>query len=129
MVKKMEIKQKILELDDKKKIKFIYLFGSMANGKNTPLSDIDIAIYYQGTAKERFKFRMKVSGNLSDKIDLQIFQDLPLTVKKEVLRGKIIYYDDYQFLFNTVMDVIKEFNQFEKYYNQYFTMLEKRAIT
>ncbi|MBI2035011.1 MAG: nucleotidyltransferase domain-containing protein, partial [Candidatus Levybacteria bacterium] len=40
--------KKLLALDTKKAIRFIILFGSTAKGKNTPLSDIDLAVYYQG---------------------------------------------------------------------------------
>src|SRR3989338_860117 len=121
--------KKLLALDTKKAIRFIILFGSMAKGKNTPLSDIDLAVYYQGSKEERFKFRIKASGELSSKVDLHIFQDLPVAVQKEVLGGKPVYYDDYQFMFEQYMAVIKEFNTFEKYYNQYIHELRQGVET
>jgi len=117
--------KKLLALDTKKAIRFIILFGSTAKKKNTPLSDIDLAVYYQGSKEERFKFRIKASGELSSKVDLHIFQDLPVAVQKEVLGGKPVYYDDYQFMFEQYMAVIKEFNTFEKYYNQYIHELRQ----
>ena len=117
--------KKLLALDTKKAIRFIILFGSTAKMKNTPLSDIDLAVYYQGSKEERFKFRIKASGELSSKVDLHIFQDLPVAVQKEVLGGKPVYYDDYQFMFEQYMAVIKEFNTFEKYYNQYIHELRQ----
>ena len=124
----MDIKpvvKKILALDNKKAISFIILFGSTAKKKNTPLSDIDLAVYYQGSKEERFRFRIKASGELSNKVDMHIFQDLPVAVQKEVLSGKLLYYVDYQFLFDQYMAVIKEFNTFEKYYNQYLHELRQ----
>ena len=124
----LQIKQKILALDKKKKIKFIILFGSVAKAKQTPLSNLDLEVYYDGTPKERFQFRVTVSGNLSDKIDLHIFQDLPLTVQKEVITGKIMYYQNYQFLFDEVMKVIKEYEFFEKYLNEYYAVLDGESI-
>ncbi|MBS3140483.1 nucleotidyltransferase domain-containing protein [Candidatus Woesearchaeota archaeon] len=124
-----EIKNKILKLDTGRKIKFIYLFGSQAGGKSNPLSDIDIAIYYNGKAKERFEFRIKTLGNLPDKVDLQIFQDLPLAVKREIIGGKVLYWRDYGFLFDTAMAVLREFGYFEKYYNEYFETLDEKALT
>ena len=123
------IKNKILELDNTNSVKFIVLFGSTAKKTNTPLSDIDVAVYYDQDEKQRFKFRMKVLGELSDKVDLHIFQDLPLTVQKEVLGGKMLYQKDFQFTFSKYMEVIKKFDSFEKYYQQYFHSMEKRAET
>ncbi len=128
MITIQKIKQTLFKLDKKKRIKFIILFGSVAEGRQTPLSDIDIAVYYEGNKDERFKFRVTASGNLSDKVDLHIFQDLPLTVRKEVIAGKIIFYQDYQFLFNEVLKVIKEFEFFEKYLNEYYAVLESEGV-
>ena len=120
-----KIKQKILDLDKKKRIKFIVLFGSYAAGKQTPFSDIDIAVYYDENKEERFRFRLHAWGELPDNIDLQVFQDSPLPVKKEILSGKVLYYEDYQFTFDQFMAVIKEFSSFEKYYLEYLSQLEK----
>lgn len=128
MITIQKIKQTLFKLDKKKRIRFIILFGSVAEGRQTPLSDIDIAVYYEGNEDERFKFRVTASGNLSDKVDLQIFQDLPLTVKKEVIAGKILFYQDYQFLFDEVMKVIKEYEFFEKYLNEYYAVLESEVV-
>ena len=121
--------ESLTKLDIKKRIKFIILFGSTARGKNNILSDVDIAVYYNGSDNERFKFRITALGNLPDNIDLQIFQDLPLTVQKEVLAGTVLYYDNYNFMFDTLMNVMKEFNGFEKYYEEYFQILEERILT
>lgn len=122
-----KIVEKILGLDNKNKIKFIVLFGSVSRKENHPLSDIDIALFYDGNDLERFKFRAMISGELSDKVDIQIFQDLPLTVKKEVIGGKVLYYKDYQFIFDEFMKVIKDFDSFSKYYGEYFREVVRRA--
>ena len=114
------IKDKILEKDAKKKVKFIMLFGSAISGTNNSLSDIDVAIYYDGDDKERFQFQLQIARG---KLDVKIFQDLPLTVKNEVLKGKLLYYDDYDFMYDRCMEVIKEFRYFEKYYNEYLEVL------
>ncbi len=128
MLSVQKIKQTLLKLDKKKRMKFIILFGSVAKGKSNPLSDIDIAVYYDGSKDERFKFRVTALGNLPDKVDLHIFQDLPLTVKKEVITGRILFYQNYQFLFDEVMKVIKEYEFFEKYLNEYYAALESEPI-
>jgi len=117
------IKKILLDLDKSKAIKFIILFGSKARGTANKLSDTDIAVYYQGNNEERFKFRIKALGELPDNIDLQIFQDLPLLLKKEILSGKVIYYDNFQFIFDQFMKIIREFDSFEKYYLEYIASL------
>lgn len=122
-----KIKPTLLKLDNKNKIKFIVLFGSVAQGTSNQLSDIDAAVFYQGNAEERFKFRVQAAGELPDKVDVQIFQDLPLMVKKEVLAGKPLYYTDFQFIFDEFMKVIKEYNTFEKYYKEYLSSLREEV--
>lgn len=117
------IKNKILELDQHRKIKFIFIFGSVAENKSTPLSDVDIALYYAGSAAERFDFRRKALGSLPDQVDLQIFQDLPLTVQKEVINGRVLYCDDREFMISECIKVVREFSSFEKYYQHYLNPL------
>ena len=115
-----EIIAKILKADIENKVKFIILYGSQANGNSTPMSDIDLAIYYDGDKKERFNFRIKISGILNKKYDVQIFQDLPLQVKKEAIKGKVLHQTDYDFFFDIVMQVIKEYEFFRKYLDMYY---------
>ncbi|HLD33200.1 MAG TPA: nucleotidyltransferase domain-containing protein [Candidatus Nanoarchaeia archaeon] len=100
-----------------RKVKFILHFGSSAHKKSTPLSDIDVGVYYEGTEEERFKFRVKVLGVLTDNVDLHIFQDVPLTVQREMLQGKIVYGRNEQILYDEAVRVAREFSRFEKYYN------------
>lgn len=123
-----EVVKKILALDNKHKIEFIILFGSQITEKATPLSDIDLAIFYKGDKKSRFNFRILISGKLNKKYDIQIFQDLPLYVRKEVLKGKILYYRDYQFIFDRFIETIKDYNQFKKYLERYYDHLEDEII-
>lgn len=123
------LRKELLQLDQQKQIKFIVLFGSVAEGRANKLSDIDLAVYYGGTPDERFQFRKKALGLLPKRIDLHIFQDLPLAVRKEVLRGKLLYYQDFQFVFDEYMKVIREYDSFEKYQNEYVAALESARIT
>ncbi len=121
-----KIKKKLLDLDAKKKIKFMVLFGSYAAGKQTSLSDIDIAVYYDGDLEERFRFRLSALSSLPDKVDLQVFQDLPIAVRKEILSGKVLFSRNYDFTFNVFVDTIKEYDLFEKYLDEYLTAVEKK---
>lgn len=114
----LKVVKSMLDFD---KVAFIFLFGSVADGKQNKLSDIDFAVYYQGNNKERFKFRLEVLKKLPDSFDVQIFQDLPLFVQKEVLRGKLIYCKDkdLSFVYKKAYEVIKSYEDFKKGYYDY----------
>ena len=96
-----------------KKIRFIILYGSFAKVKKTPTSDIDIAVYYDDSVKERFTFRMNILGRVCDKFDIQTFQDLPIYVQREVLRGKVIYYDNNRFIYDITRKTNQDFDDFK----------------
>jgi len=107
------------------KIKFVILYGSTVEGKQTPLSDVDIAVYYEGTKEERFKFRMEVLGNVNDKFDIQIFQDLPLYIRKEIIsQGKILYQKNHSEIFDVFIKTIKSFGDFKPRLDIYYSGLE-----
>lgn len=107
-----------------KKIQFIVLYGSAAKGTGTGLSDIDIAVFYDGDYKERFEFRKKVLGRVASKFDIQTFQDLPLYIQKDILAtGDVIYYRDYKEIFNIFMKTIKEFEDFKPRLELYYSGL------
>lgn len=106
------------------KIKFIVLYGSAAKGKSTGLSDIDIAVYYEGDKRERFEFRVKILGRVGSKFDIQTFQDLPLYIQKDTLStGDVIYYRDYKDIFNIFMKTIREFEDFKPRLELYYSSL------
>ena len=107
------------------KIKFVILYGSTVEGKQTPLSDVDIAVYYEGSKKERFKFRMEVLGSVNDKFDIQTFQDLPLYIRKEIIsHGKILYQKSHSEIFDIFIKTIKSFGDFKPRLDIYYSGLE-----
>ena len=107
-----------------KKIGFIALYGSAANGKKTPLSDIDIAVFFEGDKRERFEFRIKILGRCSNIFDLQTFQDLPLYIQNDILsNGKVIYSRDFEQTFNIFMKTIREFGDFKPRLDIYYAGL------
>ena len=115
------------DLDKSKRIKFMMLYGSSANGKKSKLSDIDICVYYDDNKKNSFKFRKKLLGMVNNKFDVQIFQNLPLYVKKEILGGRVIYLKNRRFLYDIAYKTIKEFDNFKKYYYDYISKSEGKC--
>lgn len=110
--------QRIRELGGTK-VKFIILYGSMAAKKENPSSDIDICVYYEAEKKERFHFRMKLLGRLSNEFDITLFQDLPLYVKKEVFKGKIMYENDTRFLYDIDRRTYQDYEDFKHRFYDY----------
>jgi len=111
--------KKLKEMPDFNRVKFVFLYGSYAENRQNKFSDIDFAVYYDGNGKERFKFRLKMLGNLPDSFDVQIFQDLPLFVRTGVLKGKLIYSKDLTFVYDTAYQTIRDFEDFKGYYYDY----------
>jgi predicted nucleotidyltransferase len=88
-----EAKYIILEHHLKGKIKRILLFGSFIENKLTIKSDIDLAIEFSDiTEKQAFDFRKEISGQLSDKVDIQVFNFLPEKVKQSILKNNRVLF-------------------------------------
>ena len=124
---KSEIKlllEKIKKLNIKNRIAFVVVYGSFLTKRYNKLSDIDAVIYYEGNKKERFQFRLALSGELPDKFDIQIFQNLPLYIRNDIVKnGRIIYKKDIKEVSGIYISVIREFSQFEKYIKHYYEHL------
>ena len=93
------IKKTITTILKEKNIKAILLFGSHANNTQTIRSDIDIAVVFKKpiTLKEATKFRIRISGQLPKKVDIQVFQHLPQRIKKSLAKNHQILYKTKEF--------------------------------
>jgi len=99
------------------KLRFIYLYGSSADGKTTERSDIDLALHYNITDKrELYNLLYVISGSFPDKYDIHMFQLLPLYIRIEVFKGKLLYTNDKGFVYDIAWETIKEYNDFEPRY-------------
>ncbi len=88
-----EAKEVILKTKFFPRIKKIILFGSVAENKPTLLSDIDLAVEFTSLAEgEATLFRREVLGQLNERFDVQVYNQLPVKIKKEIdKKGKVIY--------------------------------------
>jgi len=88
----------ILNDELKENIKAILLFGSHAKGIVTKKSDIDICVIFDKISlDDATKFRIRISGELPDKVDVQIFNVLPQKIKREIARNHKTLYKDESF--------------------------------
>ena len=100
-------------LDEHGGVQFVILFGSSVMGYRNVMSDIDLAVGYEGDERERFDFRVQVSGELPQEFDIQIFQDLPLYLKKEVLKGEVLYMRNRREMYEIALETIRDYDFFE----------------
>ena len=87
--------QQALQEDDN--VVFAYLFGGLAKGAVTPLSDVDIAIYVN-SIEDIIEYKMKLFVMLSDilntsEIDIVILNTAPESITGRILLNKKLLVD------------------------------------
>ena len=105
MIKFNKLPENILELlpgaleylESHPKVLFSYIFGSLAKGRQLPLSDVDIAVYLAETfdvTDDKLEILGKLIGILqTDEIDLVVLNTAGLPLIMNVLRNKKIIVD------------------------------------
>ncbi|MHC1605395.1 MAG: type VII toxin-antitoxin system MntA family adenylyltransferase antitoxin [Candidatus Methanofastidiosia archaeon] len=88
-------------LSGQEHVKLAYLFGSVAEGKEGKLSDVDIAVFLDESLrkKDMFNLQLKLASGLTtilktDNIDLIVMNNAPLLLRYNIIRhGKILKHD------------------------------------
>ena len=91
----MDKEERVREFLSKQKyVKLAYLFGSVAEGKEGKLSDVDIAVFLDESLskKERFYLQLKLISELTgilktDRVDVVIMNDAPLSLNYEIIKA------------------------------------------
>lgn len=109
---------KIQELTEDR-LQWVILYGSYSTGEQRKDSDIDLCVYIEAGKDDRFRVRMKIQGSLEDRFDVQMFQDLPVYVRMEVLKGKVLFSRDMGQLNDIAYSTFKDYNLFEPSYKLY----------
>lgn len=88
-----EVLDDILNDKLRRKIKEVWLFGSVVKKQVTFRSDIDIAVVFDDIGiKEATEFRIRILRFFSEKVDVQVFNVLPEKVKNNILKNyKVLY--------------------------------------
>ncbi len=107
-----------------KDILAVLLFGSSISEKYH--RDIDVCLVLNKKLSNIDISKKKVSYlKISSKLDIQILQQLPLYIKIEIIhKNKPLLIKEYDKLFEIARGIIKDFDFFEKYYNDYLSYIK-----
>ena len=101
------------------RLDWVILYGSFSTGEQREDSDIDLCVYVETFKEERFRIRKEILGTLGEKFDVQMFQDLPVYVRIEALKGKVLFCGDISRLNDIAYSTILDYNLFEHSYKLY----------
>jgi hypothetical protein len=78
------------------RIMLVYLFGSLARGQETSLSDVDIAVLLEELPDDLLGFTLNLIDELSvilgDRVDLVFLNEAPPLLRHQVIKhGRVIY--------------------------------------
>jgi len=79
-------------------VRFAYFFGSIAAKKDTPMSDIDVAVYFSKRI-DVFTYRLKLMERLvrilnNEKIDIVVLNNASPLLRYEVIKNGILLKDN-----------------------------------
>ena len=96
------------ELAARDEIIAIILFGSVARGEARRISDIDLCVITNKNTPDSVKMDLLSYG--SDKIDISLFYELPITIRFRVIHeGKILFCRDMLSLHAIMADTVREY--------------------
>ena len=102
----------------------VIVFGSCARGNDGPASDLDICLVLQPKDYSNLKLSRKRLEYLKffsiPGLDIHIYQQLPLYIRKRVLKeGEILFCRDEEVLYELAFRTAQEFEDFKHIYYSY----------
>jgi len=120
-VSKNHLNMIVEEVKNDSEMLALILFGSTARKDNYKQSDVYICLVLMPRSFTPKELSQKKLAYLKSFIlDIQVFQQLPLYIKRRVLKeGKILHCKDDDALYDLSFTVIREFADFENIYRDY----------
>lgn len=105
----------------------VMLFGSRARGDETLDSDIDLCLVLRpGADASDDVVTARLEYLPSEKLDVRVFQQLPLYIRPRVLReGVILHCKDLDSLYEVAYRAVKAFERFKPYYRRYLEQVAR----
>ena len=117
------VAQLVIAATNDERVLAVLLFGSRARGEGTPSSDVDLCVVLDPTrADSRSAASVKLAylGATPGAFDIQVYQSLPIYVRKRVLaEGRVVYCRDDDALYALARRTIGEFEDFRPRYQCY----------
>lgn len=95
----------------------VILFGSAARGE--PHRDLDVALV-QATGSSEHPFDLRLRYADDERIDVQVFQDVPLFIRMRVLRdGRVLFVRDEDALYEVALAAVRAWQDFRPFCEEY----------
>ena len=97
-------------------IPFAFIFGSYAEGRETPLSDIDIAIYFKEISEdEKIRIEHMILSLFDEQVNILRLEDEDIspTVRLRAVDGIPIIINDEDFLNRFILSIIHKASESE----------------
>lgn len=116
-------------------VSFAYLYGSRAKGTVHPESDIDIAVGFSETDESPEELLLEILARINknlpiptEKLDVQNFTSLPLTLRFRIVReGQLIYLADVATHRQLVLKTVSCYHDEKRFFQQATDAFLKRA--
>jgi predicted nucleotidyltransferase len=105
----------------------VILFGSRARGDSTAMSDYDVCLVLHpnhATQDDQVAVRLRYMPFQGDRLDLRIFQQLPIYVRHRVLKeGQVLFDRDEDLLYAVACRTATIFEDFKPFYRDYLSQV------
>ena len=96
-LRREELKEKLAEVCQKNDIVFMAVFGSFVKGKQSPKSDVDIAIEFDKKSRKTLLDLVRIEEELTKifgrKVDLGIFSSINPYIIEDIKREMRVIYE------------------------------------
>lgn len=124
----------VKQIAGRSEVEVLYLYGSRASDRISPLSDVDLAVLVssQLSRDRRFDLRMTLIGLAmeilrTDEVDLQILNELPVQAQYAILKNrKVLFSRDNFRRIDFESAVVSRYLDFKSFLEEQYEAMHKR---
>lgn len=103
----------------------VLVFGSAARGEATPASDVDVCLVLDPRVTVEMSEKRLEFLSRHD-LDIHVFQQLPLYIRRRVLReGQVLLSKDDDLLYEVALRTARAFEGFKHIYHRYLEAVQR----
>jgi predicted nucleotidyltransferase len=122
------MKKEITKLKEFEFIHTVILFGSRAKGIGDEGSDFDICAVLTPGKELTLKERISLENSLPENVDLSLFQELPLNVRKRIFEeGEVLYSKDLYYFLTLGKETDFEYTRYKKFREEYHSSVMRKV--